>query len=163
MIASTQITKPEIFTFIALLVFELLSRKVLFIDKKDSRNCQKVGYFLRKQQITGKLLQNYKQLGREIFRILLEHVSDHLPVLFHLDDCTFNLGRVVSTAQIFPIFFLLFFIFRKRFQIWEYGVLKAKNFNQKFQINIIEMMSLVLIYLSDKINELRQNSTFILP
>ena len=45
MIASTQITKPEIFTFIALLVFKLLSRKVLFIDKKDNRNCQKVGYF----------------------------------------------------------------------------------------------------------------------
>ena len=45
MIASTQITNTEIFAFIAVLVFKLLSRKVLFINRKDNRN---VGYFLRK-------------------------------------------------------------------------------------------------------------------
>ena len=39
MIASTQITNTEIFTFIAVLVFKLLSRKVLFIKRKDNRNC----------------------------------------------------------------------------------------------------------------------------
>ena len=39
MIASTQITKTEIFTFIAVLVFKLLSRKVLFVNRKDNRNC----------------------------------------------------------------------------------------------------------------------------
>ena len=39
MIASTQITNTEIFTFIAVLVFNLLCRKVLFINKKDNRNC----------------------------------------------------------------------------------------------------------------------------
>ena len=39
MIASTQITTTEIFTFIALLVFKLLSPKVLFINRKCSRNC----------------------------------------------------------------------------------------------------------------------------
>ena len=38
-IASTQITKTEIFAFIALLVFRSLSRKVLFINRKDNRNC----------------------------------------------------------------------------------------------------------------------------
>ena len=48
MIASTQITDNEIFTFIAVPVFKLLSRKVLFINKKDNRNCKKVGNFLRK-------------------------------------------------------------------------------------------------------------------
>ena len=48
MIASTQIAKTEIFAFIAVVVFKLLSRKVLFINRKDNRNCQKVGYFLRK-------------------------------------------------------------------------------------------------------------------
>ena len=48
MIASIQITNTEIFAFIAVLVFKLLSRKVLFINRKDKRNCQKVGYFLRK-------------------------------------------------------------------------------------------------------------------
>ena len=39
MIASTQITNTEIFTFIAVLVFKLLSQKVLFINRKDNRNC----------------------------------------------------------------------------------------------------------------------------
>ena len=48
MIASTQITTTEIFAFITVIVFNLLSRKVLFINRKDIRNCQKVAYFLRK-------------------------------------------------------------------------------------------------------------------
>ena len=39
MIALTQITSTEIFAFIAGLAFKLLSRTVLFIDKKDNRNC----------------------------------------------------------------------------------------------------------------------------
>ena len=39
MIASTQITNTEIFAFVAVLVFKLLSRKVLFINRKDNRNC----------------------------------------------------------------------------------------------------------------------------
>ena len=62
MIASTQITNTDIFAFIAVLVFKLLSRKVLFINKKDNRNCYKVGRLLLKKiaNFTGKLLQNYK-------------------------------------------------------------------------------------------------------
>ena len=48
MIASIQITNTEIFILIAVLVFALLSHKVLFINRKDDRNCQKVGYFLGK-------------------------------------------------------------------------------------------------------------------
>ena len=39
MIALEQITNTEIFAFTAVLVFNLLSRKVLFINKKDNRNC----------------------------------------------------------------------------------------------------------------------------
>ena len=42
MIASTQITNTEIFAIIAALAFKLLSRKVLFINRKDNRNCEKV-------------------------------------------------------------------------------------------------------------------------
>ena len=37
MLASTQINNTEIFTFITVIV--LLSRRVLFINKKDNRNC----------------------------------------------------------------------------------------------------------------------------
>ena len=39
MIASTEIANTEIFAFIAVLVFKLLSSKVLFINRKDKRNC----------------------------------------------------------------------------------------------------------------------------
>ena len=38
-IASTQITNTEIFAFIAVPVYKLLSGKVLFINRKDNRNC----------------------------------------------------------------------------------------------------------------------------
>ena len=48
MIASTQIPNTKMFAFIALLVLKLLSRKVLFRNRKDNKNCQKVGCFLRK-------------------------------------------------------------------------------------------------------------------
>ena len=46
--ASTQIPNTGSFAFKAVLVFKLLSREVLFINKKDNRNCQKAGYILRK-------------------------------------------------------------------------------------------------------------------
>ena len=39
MIASTQITTTNIFGFIAVMVFNLLSRKVLFLNIKDNKNC----------------------------------------------------------------------------------------------------------------------------
>ena len=52
MIAPTQITNTAIFAFIAVLVLKFLSRKVLLINRKDIRNCKKVGYFLRKYQIS---------------------------------------------------------------------------------------------------------------
>ena len=48
MITSTQITNTEIFASIAVLIVKLLSRKTLFINRKDSRNYQKAGHFLRK-------------------------------------------------------------------------------------------------------------------
>ena len=38
-IASTQITDTEIFVFIAVIDFKLLSCKVLFIKRRDNRNC----------------------------------------------------------------------------------------------------------------------------
>ena len=57
MIASTQIANTEIFAFRAVLVFKLLT----LINRKDNRNCQKVGYFFKKiANFMGKLLQNYK-------------------------------------------------------------------------------------------------------
>ena len=48
MTTSTQIKNTEKFAFIAVLVLKLLSRKILFINRKDNGNCPKVGYLLRK-------------------------------------------------------------------------------------------------------------------
>ena len=48
MVALTQITNTETYAFIAALVFKLLSRKVLFINRKDKGNYSKITYFLRK-------------------------------------------------------------------------------------------------------------------
>ena len=45
MIDSTQITKTKIFVLIVVLVFNLWRRKFSFINRKQNRNCEKVGYF----------------------------------------------------------------------------------------------------------------------
>ena len=82
MIASTQITNTEIFTFITALVFRLLYRKVLFINRKDNRNCYKVRYF---SKILQNSLVNYCKVGivgMWTFQNTFENVSDHLPVFF---------------------------------------------------------------------------------
>ena len=80
MITSTQITNTEIFAFVAVLVFQLLSRDVLFTNRKETVKewllFKKIAYF------TGKLLQSYKYLACEIFRALLKPVRNHLLVLF---------------------------------------------------------------------------------
>ena len=39
MIASTQTTNTEVFAFMTVLDFELLSYKVLFMNRKDNRKC----------------------------------------------------------------------------------------------------------------------------
>ena len=39
MIAPTQIRNTKTFALIALLVFKLLSHEVLFVNRKDKRNC----------------------------------------------------------------------------------------------------------------------------
>ena len=49
MTASTQITDTEVSTLIAALDFKSLSRKYLFINRKGSKSCSKVGYILRKK------------------------------------------------------------------------------------------------------------------
>ena len=38
MIASTHTTNTDMLVFVAVLIFKLLSRKVLFINRKDNRN-----------------------------------------------------------------------------------------------------------------------------
>ena len=56
MIASTQITNTEIFTFIAILLFKLLSCKVLFINMKNDRTL--------KGRLLFKKIANFKKLAK---------------------------------------------------------------------------------------------------
>ena len=61
MIASTQITNTEFFVFTIVLVFKLLSRKVLFINGKKQYKLPKSRLRFKKiGTFSGKLLQNYK-------------------------------------------------------------------------------------------------------
>ena len=57
-ITSTKITNSETFAFLAVLVFKLLSRKVLFINRKNNRSCYKRLLFKKTAKFPGKLLQN---------------------------------------------------------------------------------------------------------
>ena len=72
MIALTQIIKTEILAFIAFLVFKLLNDKVLFINRKDNRNCPIRLLFKNIANFTGKLLQDYKYLECKIFQDTFE-------------------------------------------------------------------------------------------
>ena len=57
MIAPTQVANTRIFAFITVPVFKLLSRKVLFINRKNNR----ISWFFKKTaNFVGKLKQNYK-------------------------------------------------------------------------------------------------------
>ena len=58
MIVSTQITNTEIFAFIAILVLKLLSRKILFINRKDKRNLKRRLLFKKIANFTGELQLN---------------------------------------------------------------------------------------------------------
>ena len=60
MSALTQTTNTEIFAFIAVLVFKLLSRRVLFINRKDKRNCEIVGYFLNEVRNSRVTISSYE-------------------------------------------------------------------------------------------------------
>ena len=62
MITSTQITNTEICAVIAVVVFKLLSREILFITKQTNKQTNKKTQekLLKIANFTGKLLQNYK-------------------------------------------------------------------------------------------------------
>ena len=53
MIASTQITNTELFAFIAILVFTLLTGNVLLINRKDNSNCYNVCFFSENRNFQG--------------------------------------------------------------------------------------------------------------
>ena len=58
MVGSTQITNTAIFAFIVALVFKLLSRKVVYKQKGQSKLLKSRLLFKKIANFTGKLLQN---------------------------------------------------------------------------------------------------------
>ena len=46
--ASKQMTNIEVVAFKFVLVFKLLNRQILCTNRKDNRNCKKVGYYFQK-------------------------------------------------------------------------------------------------------------------
>ena len=62
MIASRQITNSEFFTFIAVLVFKLLIRKVLFINKKGNKK-------LLKRRLLFKKIANFSDMVKHKLRV----------------------------------------------------------------------------------------------
>ena len=95
MITSTQTTNTEIFTFIAVLVSKLLTRKVLLTKQKREKKLLKSKLLFKKTAIfTDELLQNYKQLECEIFRKLLKNI-------LNLQHYTFKSVSSLMQTQIF--------------------------------------------------------------
>ena len=60
MIASIEITNTEIFAFIPVVVFKLLSRKVLFINREGNSNLKSRLLLKKIADFAGKLLQSSK-------------------------------------------------------------------------------------------------------
>ena len=88
MITSIQITNPEIFAFISVLIFKLLNHKVFFSNRKSNRNW---GYFFRKWHISRanycKLINSWNALVSGCFWNTLAVIYQ---CFFNLHDCTFN-------------------------------------------------------------------------
>ena len=60
MVAPTQITNTQIFSFLAVLDFKLLSRKVVYKQKRRKKLLKSRLFFKKLASFTGKLLQNNK-------------------------------------------------------------------------------------------------------
>ena len=102
MITSTQISNSENFAFIAALIFTLLSRKVVFINRKDNRNWWKVGYFLRKQHISR---VNYCKIIDSWNVKFSGYIWNTQAIIyqcfFNWHDCSFNLSAQNSLDLVF--------------------------------------------------------------
>ena len=99
MIGSTQITNTEIVAFISVLVFRLLSRKVLFINRKGNRNLKSRLLFMKIANFTSKLLQNCKKLEWETFRTLETSKRSFISAFFSFHDCTFTFNHLICLLK----------------------------------------------------------------
>ena len=72
-ISASSFKNAEIFAFVFFLVFKLLSCKIVFINRKDSRNYYKsLLLFIKIANLTRKSLQNNKKIGMRNFQDTFE-------------------------------------------------------------------------------------------
>ena len=72
-ISASSFKNAEIFAFVFFLVFKLLSCKIVFINRKDSRNYYKsLLLFIKIANLTRKSLQNNKKVGMRNFQDTFE-------------------------------------------------------------------------------------------
>ena len=72
-ISASSFKNAEIFAFVFFLVFKLLSCKIVFLNRKDSRNYYKsLLLFIKIANLTRKSLQNNKKVGMRNFQDTFE-------------------------------------------------------------------------------------------
>ena len=72
-ISASSFKNAEIFAFVFFLVFKLLSCKIVFLNRKDSRNYYKsLLLFIKIANLTRKSLQNNKKIGMRNFQDTFE-------------------------------------------------------------------------------------------
>ena len=72
-ISASSFKNAEIFAFVFFLVFKLLSCKIVFLNRKDSRNYYKsLLLFIKIANLTPKSLQNNKKVGMRNFQDTFE-------------------------------------------------------------------------------------------
>ena len=111
MIASTQITYTEIFAFVSVLVLKLLSRKVLFTNRKRQQKLFNSRLLFEKiANFRGQLLQNYNHwsITSKSYMIGMRNFQDTFETCKRSIICAFYI--CITVPLIFLSFVVLFLV-----------------------------------------------------
>ena len=97
MIASTPITNSEIFVFIAVLVFKLLSREVLFINRKDNKINKKQATRLLRLLSSTLLFKKITNFSCKLLQISAFSIYMTVPLNFRLSTIDLVLSHISLT------------------------------------------------------------------
>ena len=100
MIASTPITNIEIFVFIAVLVFKLLSREVLFINRKDNKINKKQATRLLRLLSSTLLFKKITNFSCKLLQISAFSIYMTVPLNFRLSTIDLVLSHISLTYVI---------------------------------------------------------------
>ena len=100
MIASTPITNSEIFLFIAVLAFKLLSREVLFINRKDNKINKKQATRLLRLLSSTLLFKKITNFSCKLLQISAFSIYMTVPLNFRLSTIDLVLSHISLTYVI---------------------------------------------------------------